>query len=185
MGLIVTTPPTVWPVLLAEAKQHLRVSASDEDAQIGVLIKSAVRHIENTLGRTLAVQSYRLTLDAFADAIELPRGPVASVESVKYIDVNGAEQTIPTSVYTVDVVSRKQWVVLNAGETWPETLDAINVVTVDYTAGDTPEDLFHAVLFLIGHFYLNREAATERGGQELPLAVDSLLLPYRDVWIGA
>ena len=65
MRLAVVTPPE--PVVtLADAKQHLKVSHSAEDALIEGMVAAATQMIdgpESWLGRVLGVQ----TLDAFVD----------------------------------------------------------------------------------------------------------------------
>lgn len=42
-----------------------------------------------------------------------------------------------------------------------------------------PPPIRHAALLLIGHFYENREATSDRTLTELPFAVRSLIAPYR------
>jgi hypothetical protein len=39
----------------------------------------------------------------------------------------------------------------------------------------------HAVNLLVGHFYSNREAATEAPPKAIAFGVDTLLAPYREV----
>jgi uncharacterized phage protein (predicted DNA packaging) len=39
----------------------------------------------------------------------------------------------------------------------------------------------HAILLLIGHWYANREAATEAPPKAIAFGVDTLLAPYREV----
>lgn len=190
MGLTLLTPPTVEPVTLAEAKAHLRVHHDDEDSFIGSLITAATRHVERTLGISLMERTYKLTLDAFADAIELPRGPVSSVTSVQYVDADGVTQTVATDAYSADLISApRQWLVRNSGATWPNTIDAVNAVSVTYVAGyeELPAelaDLKHAILLLIGHWYSVRETVNVGNiVSEVPLAFDALVQPHRMVMV--
>lgn len=187
MGLTLVTPPTADPLTLEEAKAQCRVLHDDEDDLISRLVTAATRHVERSLSLSLMARTYKLTLDAFSDAIELPRGPVASVTSVKYVDEEGAETTIDAENYTVDLVSRPQWVLRNSSYAWPSTIDAVNAVSVTYVAGfDTLpaeyEDLKHAIALLVGHYYANREAVIAgQQAAEVPMAVDALMQPFR--WI--
>lgn len=187
MGISLVTPPTEWPVTLAEAKVQCRVTHDDEDAYLEGLIRAATTYVESTLGRTIAVRTWKLTLDEFADAIEILRGPVQSVDAVQYSDEDGLTQTASASLYSTDLVSSRQWVLLNTGESWPTTLDGVNAVSVTYTAGyepaDVPADIRHAILLLIGHWYANREAASDKPATTTDLAVDALLQPYRAVLV--
>lgn len=187
MGLTLVTPPTEYPVTLAEAKAQCRIVNDDSDARLTAFIAAATAHVEKTLGVSLMERSYRLTLDAFSDAIELPRGPVQSVTSVQYVDEDGATQTVATSDYTVDLVSRSAWIVRNSDATWPDLLDAVNVVTVEYVAGyDTLpadfDDVKAAILLTVQHWNDLGELqdATKAA---IPPWFDALLQPHRAVLV--
>lgn len=56
--------------------------------------KAATEAAEQMTGRAIMPQTWELTLDAFPDALELTRVPVASVTSLKYFDATGTEQTL-------------------------------------------------------------------------------------------
>ncbi|MBR9764140.1 MAG: phage gp6-like head-tail connector protein [Rhodobacteraceae bacterium] len=47
--------------------------------------------------------------------------------------------------------------------------------------GVWPAPCLMAVKLLIAHWYLHREAVSEKAGQEVPLGVTRLLAPYRDL----
>ncbi|TNB48989.1 phage gp6-like head-tail connector protein [Martelella lutilitoris] len=53
-------------------------------------------------------------------------------------------------------------------------------IGVDMNADPLPEPLSMAVLMLVGHFYMNREATADAHLIETPLAVDRLIAPYRE-----
>jgi uncharacterized phiE125 gp8 family phage protein len=186
MGLSLVTPPTDYPVTLEEARAQCRVLHTDEDALIQTYIIAATSYVERQLSLSLMTRTYALTLDAFTDTIELPRGPVASVTSVGYVDQDGLPATVDSDLYTVDLSSTPQWVVLNSGSPWPTPMSGINMVTVTYVAGadELPEsmgDIKAAILLMVAHFYANREAASVNEVKEVPLAVDALLMGWR--WV--
>lgn len=189
MGLTLVTPPVVEPVSLEEVKAQLNYLADDKDSYIEGLIKAATRHVEKTLGLSLMERTYRLTLDAFADAIELPRGPVSAVTALQYVDADGITQTVSTGDYSTDLVSSRQWLVRNSDAFWPTTIDAVNAVSVTYTAGfdalpDEYTDLKHAILLLVSHWFNVREAVNVGNiVTEVPLAFDALVQPYRAVLV--
>ena len=107
MALTLVTPPATEPVSLEEAKAQLRVMHTSEDTLISRLISAATRHIERIVDLSLTTRTYRLTLDAFSDYIELPRGPVQSVTSVQYVDADGETQTVSTDFDSTDLVSSR------------------------------------------------------------------------------
>lgn len=174
----ITTP--VEPITLAEAKLHLRVDDTAEDALITALISAAREACEDRIEGTVPVTGWRLTLDAFPDAIKLQRGPVSSVESVKYLDAAGVEQTLSPLDYLVDTASTPGYIVPAFGKAWPDTRDQINAVTVEYTAGSAaPAHALKAwMLLAIGEMYANREGSAERPVVAHGFA-DRLLDPFR------
>jgi uncharacterized phiE125 gp8 family phage protein len=182
MGTSVVTPPTEYPVSLDEAKSHVRVRHDEDDTYIEGLIKAATRHVENSLGMAMMARTLRLSQDTFTDNIELTPGPVSSVLNVKYYDENGDQQTLDPLSYTVDLSMPSSWVVRNDDYSWPDTLDGINAVTVDFVTGadalpNDQEDLKWAVLLIIAHFYYNRGD----GNEPLPPALDAMLQNYRQI----
>jgi len=181
MGLTLVSPPATFPVTLAEAKAQCRVDDNSEDSLINGLIAAATDYVEQYTGRALVSQTWRLTLDEFADSIIIPKGPVLSVSSVQYYDTAGLLQTVASTTYTVDKVNDPSWVVLNSDAVWPEILDAVNSVNVNFVAGYSalPSSIKHAILLLIGQWFDNRSGVSDNGMKETPHAVESLLTNYR------
>jgi len=56
------------PITIPEAKQHLRITFTNEDTFIGDLITSARYHLENRLRQSFITQSWTLYLDSFPSA---------------------------------------------------------------------------------------------------------------------
>lgn len=177
---------------LAAAVTHLRLHSdtSDADAQAEVepYLAAAVARMDGRhglLGRALVTQEWRLELDAFPAAITLPLPPLQSVDSVTYVDPEGATQSLTTHrTFGTDPA-----LVLPAyGEDFPDTKDQPNAVEVAFTAGygdvhaDMPTNLWHALLLDAAHLYENRES-TLVGVQaaSLPMGYSTLVADYR-VW---
>jgi len=72
----IITEPTVEPISLQEAKDHLRIRHSDEDTDIERMITAARRHAEQFTGRAFISQRWRLTLDYLPSRIYLPWAPL-------------------------------------------------------------------------------------------------------------
>ena len=182
------TAPTVQAVTLAEAKAHLRVDDSDQDAVITALIEAATSHVDGPagIGVALLTQTWRLSLDQWpAEAIQIPLGPVQAVSSITYVDQSGVTQTWSPTDYLVDIDASVARLVPAYAATWPVARRQLGAIKITFLAGygtaasDVPADIRAAIKLLIGHLFANREAASDSGLSELPLGVQSILNRYR------
>lgn len=154
--------PSVEPVTLTLAKQHLRVDAgfTDDDSYITALITAARRYVEKYCARAIFNRKILLTLDYFpwpgwgsttgttahdyfmhwyyrGLAIRLPMPAAVSVESLSYLANDGVTVlTIDPSKYTVDTNSEPARIAPKPGFTWPYQQNYVpGQVKVNYTAG--------------------------------------------------
>jgi uncharacterized phiE125 gp8 family phage protein len=181
MAWKVTAPPAEEPITLTEAKLHLRVDHADDDTLITSQIKTAREYCEDFQNRAFITQTIKLTLDEFPDVICVPRPPLISVTSIKYIDENGQQQTLNSSVYKVDTESEPARIVPAYNQCWPGLRGDINSVEVIYQAGyggaaAVPGKVISAMKLLLTHLYENREPVNIGNiVTELPMSVKSLL----------
>lgn len=170
--------PASEPVTLAEAKNHLRVEHTLDDALITRLITAARQHVENITGLAIGQQQWRAFFDDFY-RLELARHPVIAIDAVRYIDPDGNAQVVPAADYQATETLPVE-VVSAPGAQWPDVIDGADAVTVDYTCG-TAADLpvVQAVLLLLADMYENREASIIGVSHTPNPAVDALLAPYR------
>lgn len=180
------TAPAVEPVTLAEAKAHLRLETTADDAYVATLVTAARQHVEEHCWRGLVTQTWELILDAFpgADSVELPRGVLAGISSVTYIDADGASQALAVTEYDADTRSVPGKLRLAYGKSWPSARSQWNAVVVEYIVGtaaaDVPVPLKQAILLLVSQMYEHR--TPEVLGtivSKVDFAVDALLRPYR------
>lgn len=190
-GVTVITKPTTEALTTALAKSRLRVDTSDDDTLIDSFVAGATAAIDGPdgIGFALMTQTWRKAYDAFPAVIELPGAPVKSVTSLKYIDADGAEQTLDPSAYRVDLNVDPVRITPVYGTSWPTTRDITSAVWVDYVLGedsasDVPADLIDALALLVGHRYENREAVSEMDLKEVPFAFWSIVARYRRKVIG-
>lgn len=187
MSITRVVEPTTRPVTTAEAKLHLRVTHSAEDAYIDALIDSAVNLAEHIMGRSVMPQKWLVQLDEFPDgAIRLGYPPVTSVDWVKYLPADGgAEATVAQADYQLDADLLPGWVRPVYGKSWPATYDAMNAVKVQFVAGwanaaAVPQPIKQWILLTVGAWYVAREAVQGRQVTELPRGFhDGLLDRYR------
>lgn len=183
-----TLEPAAEPVLLQEALLHLRETGDGgaNDAYIEGLIVVARQACEERLQRTLITSTWRLTMDAFPEEIQLLRPPIISVQSVQYVDVDGATQTLDTAEYRVDLADAPGRITPAYGLRWPVARDVIGAVQVNYTAGygaagsAVPRAIRQWLLLAVGDMYSHRNLSSDKPVVQHNFA-DALLDPYR-VW---
>jgi uncharacterized phiE125 gp8 family phage protein len=199
MPLSQVAAPSSLPVTLASAKLHLLVGASidDEDDEISQAIAAATERAEIATQRAVMLQTWDFVLDGFPHEgwIELPRPPLVSVTSVKYVDPSGAIQTWApspaTGGYLVDAPAgprcRRGRVCLPFAGVWPVTIGQAASVTVRFTCGyasasAVPALLKTAIFLDIGTLFANREGILTSGREqavELPMGVREIYRQFR------
>ncbi len=187
--LKLVTKPIGEPLTLDEVKDHLKLELDDttEDALISRLIVAARRRAENFLWRAIMKQTWDYFLDEFPNSegtILLPLPPLQSVTTVKYIDLDGVQQTLAATLWKVDTVSEPARLVPAFRETWPSTREEINAVEIRFVAGYTdigavPEEVKSGMKMMMGTWYENRESLRE-GGELQPIPLDeAAMADYR------
>jgi uncharacterized phiE125 gp8 family phage protein len=189
MNPTIVTAPAEEPLQLAEVKAHLRVSVADEDALIQRLIVAVRRKVEADCGLALVTQTLDATYDRWPcdGTIRLPRGPVASVTSVKYVSAVGVLSTLPGAQYETDLTGAPARIRPAYGYTWPTILPTLGAVVVRFVAGygdraAVPADIKAAMLMMIGHLYEHREDVADFQVYHVPKAADWLLAPHKVHW---
>lgn len=184
------TAPTIEPVSLTEAKDHLRIDHTYEDALIAALIRTARELVETHTGRTLITSTWDYYLQEFPACgyIDLPAAPLQSVTSIKYTDSGGTETTWGSSNYLVSTRGVLGRIVPAYGVSWPSfTERPLDAVVVRYVAGygsgagDVPETIRAAMLLWLGHLYEHRTAVDSQASGNLfaiPMGVEALLATF-------
>lgn len=173
---VLVSGPAGEPITTAQAKAHLRVTNSAEDAYIDWMISAARQRIEKYTDRIYRTQTWRTFLDRWPadDRLRLPKGPLLTVVSVKHKDTAGSE-TLWTAAgnYIVDTNPVPGEVVLAYQAAWPQaTLYPASPITVEYTAGyganaaDVDEEYLAPLYWLVGHMNTVRDLGDDRPGDE-------------------
>jgi len=187
--------PTAEPLTLLEARIHLRqdfdgdspMPPAPDDSWLSDKITAAREFAEDFIGVPLTDATYLWRADAFTDNFPLPEG-TAEVVAVSYLDADGTTvATVDPTIYYFDEGAPQ--LVLLPGASWPviSTLPGAVRVTLrgGYGTGDSPPApvparVRHAMLLLIGHWWLNREAAViAPAATDIPFGVEALLRPLR------
>jgi len=166
---VVITPPALEPCSIADLKDHLRVTHSNDDTLIDAMGRAARQYVESRTGRTLFQTTLEIVMDQFTycngEFITLPRAsPLLSVTSVKYTDSDGVEHTLSPSSYIVNADAMPGGITPVYGQTWPSyTPRPTASVRIRYIAGlsDTasplvyPEDGLVAIIKLLTEGFYN------------------------------
>ena len=187
MNVDVTSPPTVEPIRIDDARQHLRVDLTEEDGLIDAAIRAARSRAENFLRRSIMTQTVKLTCSGFyGPNMALLRGPVQSITQVQYKDpTDGSLTTWDSANYQLVRSVQPERIAPAYGLTWPVTRADYDAVEITYVTGygddpvDVPGDILAAIKLLIGHFFENREdEITGTIVSKVTLSADRLLMPY-------
>lgn len=156
----ITTPAASEPVTLAQARIQCQMEPEDTDfdAVLTTAIKTVRAHVEQYCGTKLVTQTLTTKCDFFSDFARLPDGPVQSITSVAYVDVDGATQTLSTDVYELRSDDLEAAIVLKFNQSWP-TIQPGSRITVVSVVGYSavPDAELGAMLMKISELVENRE----------------------------
>lgn len=177
MSYKVTEAPTLQVLSLQDAKAHLYVTQTADDAYITDLIDEAADYAERHMAVALRDQEITAYLSATTSAQRLPVGNVSGIESVAYRNTDNEWTAFTASDYYFDDASE-----LIEIDEIPNNAVQVRVV---YRAGyeyadDIPSGIIRGIKLLIGHWYANRESVVVGApANNVPLAVDALLQQHR------
>jgi len=185
-GIQTTVQPTAEPVTLNEAKHQCFIETSEtfHDSNLTDLIVMARETLENATGLSLMTQTKVLTLPDFPSGrapIYLPGGPVQSVTSVSYATSSGSATF---ASHTLANGRMPDALHVNSGTSWPTAAESPNGVTITYQAGyqnaaAVPAIAKQAIKLLVGYWFKNREAASDRTFKTIPNGFDNLASQLR------
>lgn len=189
----VIAAPANEPLSLPECYAQLHLDDPDsngrpDDALILTYAAAAREYCENFTGLSLAMKDYEVVLNAWPDddLIELPYPPFISLLNGITISDEISDNAIDEDSYLVDNYTG-QIVAITPLASWP-TLATGNLIRIRYragygdeseAAGQVPAQIKAAMLLMLGHLYMNREATAEGQLLQIPLGVEALLRPYR------
>lgn len=190
-ALSLITPPGTDPVSEAQAQGHARILVSDtvtESVDIKTKITAATQDRERFTGRQFVTATWELWLDSWPSSgvIAIPKPPLLTVVSIKYIDQDGTEQTWSSVDYLVVApagpAAQHGFVALGYGKSWPSVRSQRAAIKVRFTAGygaaeAVPAALKQAVLLVFGEMYDHRE--DQAFDQSTMRTADRLCWPYR------
>jgi uncharacterized phiE125 gp8 family phage protein len=178
-------------------RNHLRIDATETDAQVQAFLETATAQLDAADGRLngfcIGEQTWWMFAPCFPanGVLRLALRPVMSITSVIYTDAAGAEQTLPTTDWRWEDDTFGDVILRPSGITWPQTAergDAVRITAVlGHAPADMPAPVLQAVRLMVAHYFENRAMAAFGGGfGHLPEGVEELTQSYRNgFWLGS
>ena len=175
---------------LAEIKPHLQITHARDDALLGSLLKAATEWLDGengVLGQAIVDRTYQWKTGEFLPLMRFPIRPVSLIQSITYLDSNGASQTVPNTAYYLFADALGPYIKPVSGYPWPLAQCRDDAITVNFTAGmgtpgQVPQPLKSAALMIIAHLYHNREVEVSTETFPLGFGMWQLIAPYRRVF---
>lgn len=164
MNIQQLTWPTSTVIDLQKAKDHLRVTTTDEDALILDCIKAATDLVETYTNQLFQSRTYVAYMDAVEfsayNHVKIWLWPITSIDSVKYLDTDGVEQTFSSANYSTDLSDSPARILPTTIATVKQNV--VNAYRIYFTAGYTNTDqinpeLLNWIKIFIGFFYQTRQ----------------------------
>lgn len=144
--------------LLPLAKQHMRVTFSDDDALIERYLNWAIDFTQNELGLQIHPLEYPwepVTVTPAADRYVLPIQPVRSF----VLTSGGIDVSAQYAIEQRGKISAPAWLIRKDGQPFPE--DAAVVLSAGFaTIGQMPPQMESAIFRIAGMLYEHRESVT-------------------------
>lgn len=189
--LTLETAPANLPVSMEDVRHQLRIDGDDEDATLDRLLRVATAAVDGkgALGRPLITQTWAQWVQN-PSKVRLLMTPLQALTSIQYWDEAGVLQTATLADYEIIGQDDNVWVRPVDGATWPDQEDRPDAIKITYRAGygdnpeDIPENIRHAILFLVTHWFELRMPISDKAMQEIPWSVGALLDLERPRWYG-
>lgn len=150
---------------MPEVKSACLVSHSKDDTLIEIYLRTARQYVETRTNRALITQTLMTSIDYCWPTAPffMPRSPLVSVDTIDYIDADGAAQTLDPDDLIVDINHEPGRIAPAYGECFPRLQPRIAAATINFTAGygdapaDVPDVLRTAIMILCKHYYDYRD----------------------------
>jgi hypothetical protein len=160
-------------VTLAHAKEHLRVDFTDDDAYIQDLCDLVEVVVLNEIKGSFAGEGTVTT--AATTAL------VGNDSNFTDFIVGETVKVDGETVRTIATITDDTHLTVTAPFTTSENSLTWSVNEgMPLESGVVPRPLYHAMLLMIGHFYMNRESVSVSGLVEIPMSYKMLVAPYKN-----
>lgn len=185
-NLVLVTPPVsaINVISVADLKEHMRITHTDDDAYITDLAEVAYNWIEDEADITLLDTTWRLVLDGLSASsiIYLPKPPLITVDEVQYYDADEVSQTLTSDDYYLITPYRLPAYLKIKYDVDITTYERPDAASITFTAGfsSIPQQVGHLMRLLVANMYEHREAEIILRTNALQLGVDRLLAQIKN-----
>ncbi len=190
MGLnLITRESDDEPVTLQEVRDFCNFPLTDRDDEFRAHIRMARERIEGVVHRQLMTATWELYLDRFPGTTgsiyltdHCARPPFQTVNSIVYMDIDGVEQTVTASDYSLSSAPESGRITLAYNTNWPSTRQIAEAVTIEFNNGhgDSPADvpeIYKGIIKTLVLMWWRKESPVG----ELPQRITELLWQNRRV----
>lgn len=179
------------PLIVSDVRDnHLRAMNDEaEDEYIERLIRVSLDMAQRRTRRLLLPQTWTFYLSGFPCTIEIPKGPVLSVNSITVeggdvLTGSPAQFLVENPTLTTNQLAR---VTPLSGESWPSVTSQLMAVALEIELGyplnddgyaDIPEEINMARLLIIGELYKQRSLSVHAPNQ------NPAILRAHDIFMG-
>jgi uncharacterized phiE125 gp8 family phage protein len=186
------TAASELPVSLTEIKTLLRITGSDDDTLLTLLITTATDQAERYTRRDFVTKTYITYRDYFEDIIELRRSPLIAITNIYYDDISNVNTLLSSATYTTVFDPAYSRIKLAPTYIWPQVFNKEQAVRITFTAGygaaaSVPSAIKLAISMMVANLYENRgDCGTAEAGcgpcaTGIPSGARGLLDSYRIV----
>lgn len=181
----ITVAPAETAITTAFARAQLGMDAADTslDALLSVYIPAATKMAQDYTGITFVTTTYKAYWNALFGCLKIQNSPNFAITEFAYVDTDGNGQTLTSDdyrIYTDDVFA---YIFPAEGESFPDTDEVPNAVTITYTAGygnqaAVPTDIQLAIAMMVTGMVANRGDCSDECG-EVPCGAQRILTKYK------
>lgn len=183
------------PVPIDDLMLDLRVDSDDEEETVRRMARGAAAFMERRTAYVLLPGTYEVTLPGWwVGDLELNRGPLRSVDSVRYLAGRDDWQDTDLDGFYVDAKERSFNVRALTSFNRPTLWSEVGQVRLTFQAGfrvesesegEAPEledGLRTTLTMLVAHYYKNRELFAAGALEAVEKGAEGILGAYRQYW---
>ena len=177
-----TTPPSNYPITVAQIREHLNIDHYDDDKLLEIYLAQAIDYCQRKTGIQIGTQTWTIYGDTWCDVVMLYYQPVTDVLINYYAEGGDTMQMLDPALYVVDTKSYPATITYTDFENLPPLDDRPNNVECRVTTGYTStlsKTLESAIYLMTGHLYERREATSPIQIYTVPLGVEEMLNTQR------